>query len=172
MDLSKFIAFLALLGLSFVTALLFEARLSKTYIFELVIIFIGLVFAIIAISYIVENESSGWFIATLIFGAGLVNAVVLFIIVKSFSLFILAGVINITGMIFSILTGASIDDLEDADFDVETDLETYTAEEEHKPIKYKTTKKKIAKKKPAKKKPVKKTTTKRKYNKNPKKSNK
>jgi len=161
MNISRFIAFLALLGLSFVTALLFEARMSKVYIFELVIIFIGLVFAIIAITSLIENESSGWFIATLIFGAGLINAVVLFMIVKSFSLFILAGVINITGMIFSVINGASIEDLEeDNTFDVEKDLETYDAEEEIKQIKYKTTKKK-----PVKKKVVKKKTTKRKYTK-------
>lgn len=124
MNLSRFIAFLALIGLSFISALLFEARMTKGFSVELVVIFIGVIFSIIAAVSLLEGESGGWFLATLIFGAALVNAIVLFLIVKSFALLILAIVVNITGMIFSVLSAADMDD-EDYDTKDIGGLETY-----------------------------------------------
>jgi len=117
MGLSRFIAFLALIGLSFVSALLFEARLVRGYYFELFVLLIGFLFSIVAVSSLIRNEASGWFLGTLIFGAALLNGLILFLIVKSFALLMLSIIINITGMIFSVLSAVEFDE---DDFGVET----------------------------------------------------
>lgn len=128
MNLPRFIAFLSLIGLSFVSALLFESRMHAGFTVELIVLFIGFVFALIASASILNNESSGWFLATLIFGAALVNSIVLFLMVKSFALLVLSIVVNITGMIFSVLSAAEIDEDDDDDSD-DLDLETYDLNE-------------------------------------------
>ncbi len=155
MNFSRFIAFLALIGLSFISALLFEGRMAKGFTVELIIIFIGVVFAIIATASLLEGESSGWFLGTLIFGAALVNGIVLFLLTKSFSLLILAVVVNITGMIFSVLSAAESDDEDDFD-DEDFNIETYNIEDEDEEIEKVKPKKRTYKKRKA-------TKKKRKY---------
>jgi hypothetical protein len=127
MNLSRFIALLSLLGLSFVSALMFESVMPKWYVFELFVICLGIFFSIIAVFLILNKEVGGWFIATLIFGAALVNGIVLFLIVKNFSLLILSIVVNLTGMIFSVLSAVEDDeedlDVENYDSDKDDDLE-------------------------------------------------
>jgi len=161
MGLSRYIALLALLALSFVSALMFESRMVRWYTVELVVIFIGIIFSIIAVASLLNDETGGWFLATLIFGAALVNGIVLFLIVKSFSLLILAIVVNITGMIFSVLSAADSDD-EDLDietYDVDKGIED---EDDYIEVKPKKTKRKYTKRKTTRKKAAKKKATKRK----------
>ncbi len=161
MGLSRFIAFLALIGLSFVSALLFEARLVRGYYFELFVLLIGFLFSIVAVSSLIRNEASGWFLGTLIFGAALLNGLILFLIVKSFALLMLSIIINITGMIFSVLSAVEFDE---DDLGVETygEDDEGSDEEEYIEVKPQKPKRKYTKRKTANKAAPKKKTKRKK----------
>ena len=159
MSLSRFIALLALFALSFVSALMFESKMTKGYTVELIVIFLGVIFAIIAAASLLNGEAGGWFLATLIFGAALVNGIILFLIVKSFALLILAVIVNITGMIFSVLSAA---DTDEDDFNIETYDSDNNDNDDYIEVKPQRAKRKTAKRKTAKRKTVKKKSAKKK----------
>lgn len=152
MGLSRFIALLALLGLSFISALMFESIMTKSYVVELFVIILGVIFSIIALVSLLNDGAGGWFMATLIFGAALVNGIVLFLMVKSFALLMLSIIVNITGMIFSVLSAVETDE---DDFDIETygvDNDDDKDEEDYVEVASEKPKRKYAKRKTAKRK--------------------
>ncbi len=108
MSAGRLFTVLAVLVLSFIGTLFLESKMEQYFTLELVIIVVGILLSIIALVGVASESRWAWPFSTILFALLLANAVFLYVNVGAFVTFVLLLLVNIFGMLVSVL---SIEDI-------------------------------------------------------------
>ncbi|MEM4246706.1 MAG: hypothetical protein QXF14_00060 [Candidatus Woesearchaeota archaeon] len=130
MGFGRLMTVLALLALNLVGMIFLEGKMSEYATLELVIIVVGILLSILALIGIAAESRWSWPFSTVLFSLFLANAVFLFVTVGAFVTFVLLLIVNIIGLLVSVL---SIEDVVKEPASTHPpelpQIETYSAEE-------------------------------------------
>lgn len=104
MDKMRLVLTSLLLGVALLISLLLETRLTNYVSLELLLIVLGIIAGAFVISGIAEGRRGAWPAASVLFAALLGNFVFLFFNTKTFTLFIVALVVCVVGILLSIMS--------------------------------------------------------------------
>jgi hypothetical protein len=104
MGIGRLLVIMATLVLSFIGTIFLESKMEQYAVLELVIIVVGILLSIIALIGIAAESRWSWPFATILFSLLLANAVFLFVNVPAFVTFVLLIIVNIFGMLVSVLS--------------------------------------------------------------------
>lgn len=107
MGIGRLLVIIATLVMSFIGTIFLESKMGQFAALELVIIVVAILLSIIALIGIAAESRWSWPFATILFSLMLANAVFLFVNVPALITFVLLIIVNIFGMLVSVL---SIDD--------------------------------------------------------------
>ena len=104
MGIGRLLVIMATLVLSFIGTIFLESKMEQYAVLELVIIVVGILLSIIALIGVAAESRWSWPFATILFSLLLANAVFLFVNVPAFVTFVLLIIVNIFGMLVSVLS--------------------------------------------------------------------
>jgi hypothetical protein len=107
MGIGRLLVIIATLVMSFIGTIFLESKMEQFAVLELVIIVVAILLSIIALIGVAAESRWSWPFATILFSLMLANAVFLFVNVPALITFVLLIIVNIFGMLVSVL---SIDD--------------------------------------------------------------
>jgi len=104
MGFGRLLFVMALLALNLVGMIFLESRMERYVALELVIIVLGILLGILALMGIAAESRWSWPFATILFSLFLANAVFLYVVVGAFVTFVLMLIVNIFGLLVSVLS--------------------------------------------------------------------
>jgi hypothetical protein len=128
---------LLVLVLSFIGTIFLEGKLEQYAALELVIIVVGILLSIIALVGIAAEARWAWPFTTILFSLSLANLVFLHVNIGAFVTFVLLLLVNVFGMLVSVLSIEDFGETMTPAASPESSLETY-AEEPQAEVKYNT----------------------------------
>ena len=104
MGFGRLLTIMAVLVLNFIGAIFLETKMEQYAAVELVIIVVAILLSVIALIGIAAESRWSWPFVTILFALMLANAVFLFVTVGAFVTFVLMLIVNIFGMLVSVLS--------------------------------------------------------------------
>jgi hypothetical protein len=104
MGIGRLLVIIATLVMSFIGTIFLESKMEQFAVLELVIIVVAILLSIIALIGIAAESRWSWAFATILFSLMLANSVFLFVNVPALITFVLLIIVNIFGMLVSVLS--------------------------------------------------------------------
>ncbi len=104
MGFGRLLLIMGVLVLNFIGAIFLETKMAEYAVLELVIIVVAILLSIIALIGIAAESRWAWPFVTILFALMLANSVFLFVTVGAFVTFVLMLIVNIFGMLVSVLS--------------------------------------------------------------------
>ncbi len=104
MGFGRLLVIMGVLVLNFIGAIFLETKMDQYAALELVIIVVSILLSVIALIGIAAESRWSWAFVTILFALMLANAVFLFVTVGAFVTFVLMLIVNIFGMLVSVLS--------------------------------------------------------------------
>ncbi len=129
MGFGRLFTMMVVLVLNLVGMIFLETKMVDYAVLELVIIVVAVILSILALIGIAAESGWSWPFATILFSLLLANAVFLFATVGAFVTFVLLIIVNIFGLLVSVLSIGDVSSVESAAPQTQQDIppvETYT----------------------------------------------
>ncbi len=104
MGFGRLLIIMGVLVLNFIGAIFLETKMTEYAALELVIIVVAILLSVIALIGIAAESRWSWAFVTILFALMLANSVFLFVTVGAFVTFVLMLIVNIFGMLVSVLS--------------------------------------------------------------------